>query len=101
MADYSYRDSEYTKLLHAMQSGVKSLMEVEDNKDTGETSPKHLRTGVNSALITSSALVKTLVDKGLITFEEFRDNEIELLQKDVKSYENKLSQHYGVDVKLL
>lgn len=89
---YKYRESEYMDLLHAMQSGVAFTM-------GPDTEPKHLRVGVNSALITSSALVKTLVEAGLIDFEKFRDNEIELLKNEIELYKRRLSR-LGLDVHL-
>lgn len=94
MTDFMYRNDEYMALLHAMQSGVKAVVDIQQG-DTAAHSPKHLRTGVNASMILGSAIVKTLVDKGLITWEEFRDNEIELLKNEVAMYEQKLSDYYG------
>ena len=96
MTDFLYRNDEYMALMHAMQSGVKAVTDIEQDKgDTAAHSPKHLRTGVNASMILGSAIVKTLVEKGLITWEEFRDNEIELLKNEVAMYEQKLSDYYG------
>jgi hypothetical protein len=92
--DFLYRNDEYMALMHAMQSGVKAVTEIQQG-DTAAHSPKHLRTGVNASMILGSAVVKTLVEKGLITWEEFRDNEIELLKNEVKGYEQQLSDYYG------
>lgn len=81
----------YTRLLHAMQTGVAYTMEF----DPGETAPKHLRVGVNSALCSTSAVVTLLVEKGIITEEEYFTKMIQALQQDVKDYQEKLSAQYG------
>lgn len=57
----------YEKAAHAMQTGVAFLMERGDNA----TSPKHLRVGVNSAMVEHAALVRLLIGKGVITDEEY------------------------------
>ena len=58
--------SEYVSLAHAMQSGVAAKM----GFDPSETSPKHLRVGVNTAHIDFGALMHLLIEKGIITEEE-------------------------------
>lgn len=98
--DWNYRKEEYFALLHAVQTGVAFWMQA---GFTDETNPKQLRVGVNSSLITSSALAKTLIEAGVIDYKKFRDNEILMLQEEVKSYERKLQKHHGnnVDIRLL
>lgn len=82
----------YFKLMHAMQSGVAMRMQV----DPKETDPKHLRVGVNSALISNGALTQLLIEKGLITPLEMQQKLNEFVQRDVESYEQKI----GPNVKL-
>jgi hypothetical protein len=53
---------------HAVQSGVAFLMSIGAANDT---TPKHLRVGVNSALVESGALAELLIGKGLITRTEY------------------------------
>lgn len=53
----------YQKLLHAMQTGVAFKIE----KEGKEIEPKHLRVGVNAALVQTSATANLLMKKGLIT----------------------------------
>ena len=94
----------YRKAAHAMQSGVKFLMESEPGlnyPESGECSPKHLRTGVNSALVDSGALAGLLIRKGLISEEEYFEVLAEIMEKDVKSYEEKLSRRFGKPTHLL
>lgn len=88
---------EYNKLVHAMQTGVGMLM----NYDGTETLPKHLRTGINSALVSNGALVKLLVDKKIITDEEMFQSLVDGLKVEVKDYETKLSFLTGGNITLL
>lgn len=80
-----YRER-YESALHSMQTGVAMLM----NYDGKETSPKHLRVGVNSALIDSAALAKILIDKGIITEEEYYASLADFAEADAASYQEKL-----------
>ncbi len=88
----------YHKAMHAMQTGVKLRLtreapQVEYGKqvpDEQECSPKHLRVGVNSALVNSSALVLLLVDKGIITEDEYCATLAHFMEQDVASYQDDL-----------
>lgn len=88
------KHDDYLAASHAMQSGVAIMM----NCDDSETQPKHLRVGVNSALISNGALVALLIEKGIFTLEEFEDKLLEYTLRDVKSYEDKLSKYYNTKV---
>lgn len=57
----------YMAAAHAMQSGVAMAM----NYDESQTDPKHLKVGVNSALVTASALGHLLIAKGVIAEGEW------------------------------
>lgn len=87
----------YVALVHAMQSGVAMLM----HHEPGETEPKHLRVGVNSALCDSGALAELLLAKGVFTEEEYLKAICTTLERDVKSYESKLEAIYGRKVTLV
>lgn len=85
-------------LQHAMQTGVKLTLHRTLRADTDATVKrelKHLRVGINSALVETGALTKCLVDAGVITLADFMDARIELLQRDVESYEQKLGVKLG------
>lgn len=82
---------QYKRLLHAMQTGVAYSMEF----DPAETTPKHLRVGVNSSLRSTYAVVALLVEKGIITEEEYFTKMIQALQQDVADYQEKISARYG------
>ena len=72
--------SRYTDLLHAMQSGVAMKM----NYDESDTTPKHLRVGVNSAMCDQAGLVRLLVQKGIITPEEYEAAVTEEMAREKK-----------------
>lgn len=86
----------YASLCHAMQSGVAMKMQIVG----AETQPKHLRVGVNSAMVDSSALAYLLIRKGLITEEEYLEELCQFMKREVESYEKWLSDHYGKKVSL-
>lgn len=81
----------YYELCHAMQAGVAMKMQ----KDDHDTTPKHLRVGVNSALVESGALVGLLIKKGVITEEEWWDALIEAMEREVEMYTAKIKELYG------
>lgn len=91
----------YTKLLHAMQTGVGFLMERTASHVSGECSPKHLRVGVNAALIDSGALASLLLKKGIFTEDEYFESLAEYAQGDVDSYTKKLEELTGLKVTLV
>jgi hypothetical protein len=86
-------------LMHAMQSGVAMKMSV-PQADPRETSLKHLRVGVNAALIQIGALTATLIELGVVNYELYQRKEIELLEAEVNSYEAELSNLYKTQIKL-
>ena len=57
-----------------------------------ETEPKHLRVGVNSALIETSALARLMFRKGLLTAKEYYDALIEAWEQEVDSYRARIKQ---------
>ena len=91
-ADYQ----RYTTAAHAMQSGVKAKME----HDPSETTPKHLRTGVNSSMVGNSALVKLLITKGILTEEEWAEALADGMEAEVALYEKWLSERIGIAITL-
>ena len=71
---------EYMELAHAMQSGVAYEMEIDpDFKDLPENLKKifkHLRVGINTALVESGALQGILIDNMAIPAVVFTDPEL-------------------------
>lgn len=86
----------YVKAAHAMQSGVAAKMAL----NPSETTPKHLRTGVNSAMVEHSALAKLLEDKGIITADEYVAALATAMEAEVKLYEDELARITGQNITL-
>lgn len=87
---------EYRALCHAMQSGV----QMEMNHGSTDTHPKHLRVGINSALVDSSALAKLLMAKSIITEQEYYEAITEGMRAEVARYEAALSERMGMKITL-
>ena len=83
----------YVALCHAMQTGVGFKMTVEPN----DTSSKHLRVGVNTAMRECAALAHLLMDKGIITEDEYWDALIEQMTAEVEMYEATLAEMYDTE----
>lgn len=86
----------YRAAMHAVQSGVAMMMQF-DQKDT---TPKHLRVGVNSALVDSAALASLLMKKGLFTEEEYLEELAMAAEKEQANYEKRLAEWLGKGVVL-
>lgn len=87
----------YMVLCHAMQSGVSGKMIF----DKHDTEPKHLRVGINSAMVSNHALVKLLLEKGIINEKEFWESLVYCMFDEVVKYEKYLSKKAGKDVHLI
>lgn len=83
----------YARLLHAMQTGVAFSMD----RDDSDCKPKHLRVGINSALIDSSALARLLIKNNIITEDAYWDSLIEVAKEEVESYKRKVNELYGTN----
>lgn len=86
----------YRMLCHAMQSGVAFKMNFSDT----ETTPKHLRVGVNTSLVGLGALTRLLIKKGLITELEYYEGLVEMMENEVKSYEAWITKNSGGQTKI-
>lgn len=86
----------YTAAAHGMQSGVAMTM----NYDPGETEPKHLRVGVNSAMVGQQALATLLIDKGYFTEDEYHAAIADAMESERDKYQAELSERLGTDVRL-
>jgi 3-deoxy-D-manno-octulosonic-acid transferase len=84
----------YLDAMHAVQTGVD--YEQQRHPDT----PKHLRVGINSALITASAIARLLIDKGVFTEEEYWAKLVVVAEEEKTEYEKRLSERYGIKVDL-
>lgn len=87
----------YLAAMHAVQSGVAYAQQIDPKDGT----PKHLRTGINSALVNDAALTKLLIAKGIITEVEYWTALVEEAEAEKQRYEEQLSAHYGRTISLL
>lgn len=78
----------YLAALSGMQSGVAMKM----NYSPSETTPKHLRVGVNSAFVNTFALHRLLVDKGIITEEEYTEAVAVAMEQERDRYQKWLQE---------
>lgn len=90
---------ELAALDHAVQTGVKFKSEFDPEHD-GAT-PKHLRTGVNLAMVQVAAVVSLCVEKGLFTLADYLRSLVAETRKEVERYEDDLSRITGRPVKLI
>lgn len=89
---------EYVQLAHAMQSGVG--FDLGRGIDVAGANPKHLRVGINSAMVQNSALANLLINKGVITHVEYFTALRDGMKQEVEKYQNLLGEHYGTKVSL-
>ncbi|SNS53577.1 hypothetical protein SAMN06295912_108134 [Sphingomonas laterariae] len=92
-ADYQER---VRKLGHALQSGVAA----DHSLGSEDGSPKHLRVGVNMALVEGAAIAQLLIGKGLVSEDEWQAAHIIALEREVESYRRSLSERLGREVTL-
>lgn len=87
----------YYAAAHAMQSGVAAKME----RAPKETEPKHLRTGVNAAMVEHAALIRLLLNTGVINERDYFVALADAMQDEVAMYERELTERLGTEVTLL
>jgi hypothetical protein len=86
----------YDVACHAMQTGVAYELE----KDPTSATPKHLRVGINSAMVNDAALAGLLIKKGIITEAEYADAVTSEMNREVERYQEKLFRLYHAVVTL-
>lgn len=74
---------------HAMMTGVGYMMQY----DNAESDLKHIRTGINTALANCEVIAKILIDKGIITQEEYFKECADAMEKERDSYKTKLESY--------
>ena len=87
----------YERAAHAMQSGV--AIEMSHLGTSKETEAKHLRVGVNSAMVDSAALAGLLISKGIFTMEEYAKAVADQMEKEAE-YRKRIADRLGRDVTL-
>jgi hypothetical protein len=86
----------YMSAAHGMQTGVAYKMEY----DAGDTTPKHLRVGVNSAMVDSYTIARLLIEKGIFTEEEYLTTQAEEMERERDSYKQWLERYLGTGVNI-
>ncbi len=82
---------EYATQCHRMQTGVAVLVD----SDPKSTEPKHLRVGVNSAMVSGGALARLLIRKGIITEQEHLEVLVEEMKAEADRYEERVNKAFG------
>lgn len=99
MAISEEKNKRYLELAHSIQCAAGFMIE---GGHSNEGTPKHLRTGINMAMCGHVALVKLLVDKGIISEDEYADALIEMLEKELEkeleSYKAEAKDIAGADI---
>ena len=85
----------YERAAHAIQSGVAYEMNT-----TNAHEPKHLRVGVNMAMVSHGALVELLIDKGVISLDEYHKALADAAEEEVARYEARAKQRIGTGAKI-
>ena len=86
----------YAAAAHAMQSGVAMEMDYRSQP----TELKHLRVGVNAAMVDHCGLVKLLIAKGVITEAEYLEAIADAMEAEKARYELRISELLGRKVTL-
>jgi hypothetical protein len=85
----------YAAAAHAMQSGVAMDMQTDPGTSHGATTPKHLRVGLNSAMVTDQAVAELLIAKGIITNDEYLEAVASCMEREAQRYEDILNERLG------
>lgn len=88
---------------HAMQAGVAMELALDQRDDPGwhDRSHKHLRVGVNSALCEVAVFARLLIDKGIITREEYAEALQRQMEAEKATYEAMLTARTGSEIRLV
>lgn len=86
----------YRALMHKMQAGV--AMWLNYDKTSGE--PKHLLVGNNARAVDHAALVSLMIKKGVFTEQEYADSLCAEGEKEVETWERKLSEKMNTKITL-
>lgn len=82
---YYEASSRYVAACHGLQTGV--LWEHSRGSDDG--TPKHLRVGVNSAMVQIEALTTLLIERGAFSLVEYVEAQADAMEREVRRYEKR------------
>lgn len=80
---------EYLDLMHGVQSGVAHELALYPST----ASPKHVRVGINSAMVTDAAVGRLLIAKGVVTELEYAEALRDAARDERDAYE---ARHPGI-----
>lgn len=83
----------------AVQCGIEVELQILGEAQAG-CSPKQLRVGLNSAMVSQTAIVRLLIEKGIITEGEWIQTLTEEANREVERYEEALLKATGKVIKL-
>lgn len=95
MANIEKLRERYLALCHAVQTGSAYHIQTSAPGDTNPASPKHLRTGINIAMRDHASVVKLLMQKAVITEEEYMQALVDGMEEEVAMLEALLNDRYG------
>jgi hypothetical protein len=96
----------YRALCHAVQTGIgweiarENPACVDINADPNLRYHKHLRTGIDVTKSDQGSLVALLIEKGVITDDEYLDAIVAGMEREKALYEQSLSEYMGTPIKL-
>lgn len=79
----------YNAAAHGMQSGVA----FEHSAGSTDATPKHLRVGINSAMVNCEAVAHLLIERGLFSLADYIEEIADAMEREVQRYEER---HPGV-----
>lgn len=82
----------YREAAHAMQTAVA----IDHERGSDDATPKHLRVGINAAMVNDDALIHILIEKGIITREEYLAALAAAMEREVARYREELGIPDGV-----
>jgi hypothetical protein len=84
----------YMAASHAMQTGVR----MDHERGSNDGTPKHLRVGVNSSMVNNVAIATLLIEKGIITEDEYEKALADAMEEEVARYKRELGLPPNVDL---
>ncbi len=73
----------YLNAMHGVQTAVAAGIELGDE----DASPKHLRTGVNAAMVSHLAVANLLIEKNVITVDEYEKAQADAAELELAGYQ--------------
>lgn len=90
----------YLAAAHAVQTGVRFMIEHDPESARVAGSQKHIRVGINSALCSSAAIARLLIAKGLITELEHVIAQADEMERERERYVVECSRVAGLTITL-